>query len=212
VTRVLHAGGTITAVETNGRERLPVDRIVSTIPLPQLAALFDPPLSADLVADAAQLRFRGLRIVALCLDRPAVTRSATVYFPDRSLPFTRVFEPRNRSAAMSPPGQTSLVAEIPCAETDPVWTQSDESLTAEIARVLASLHGFRPDQVTATAAVRASGAYPVLDLDGERRAQRVRDGLGDFRNLDLAGRSGRFEYAWIHGLLREGRRIVEQMS
>ena len=212
VTRVHHDGGAITTVDVNGHLCLEVDRLVSTIPLPRLVRLLDPPLPDDVAGDASLLRFRSLRVVALCIDRPSVTGSATVYFPDRAMPFTRVFEPRNRSAVMSPPGQTSLVAEIPCAKTDPAWMESDEALVGATTSALASLLGFRPEDVIDSMALRVPDAYPVLDLDGESRAQRVRARLEQFRNLELTGRGGRFEYAWIHGLLREGRHIVERIA
>ena len=62
--------------------------------------------------------------MALFLRKESVTSAATVYFPDPRIPFTRVTEPRNRSEAMSPPGHTSLVAEIPCGSGDALWRRT----------------------------------------------------------------------------------------
>ena len=45
-------------------------------------------------------------------------------------------EPRNRSALMAPPNHTSLVAELPCNESDELWHDTDDAIvpTAGVAR------------------------------------------------------------------------------
>jgi hypothetical protein len=45
----------------------------------------------------------------------------------------------------------------------------------------------------------------VLSLDFEHSLGPILRYLDGFSNLALAGRNGRFEYGWIHEMMREGR-------
>ena len=47
------------------------------------------------------------------LDRPFFSDNASIYFPDKNIPFTRIYEPKNRSKYTSPIDKTCIVAEVP---------------------------------------------------------------------------------------------------
>jgi protoporphyrinogen oxidase len=212
VTRVHHSGERIDAVETEGGERLEVDHLVSTIPLDRLVGLLEPQAPAELTRETRRVRFRNLRLVVLLIARPRVTTSGTVYFPDPHVPFTRVFEPRNRSEHMSPAGQTSLVIEIPCFASDEVWSEPEAVTVARTIDTLATQGLLERRQVTDARVLRLSHAYPLLDLEGEAVARRLRAYHARFANLTLGGRSGLFEYVWIHDLVRMGREIADRLA
>jgi protoporphyrinogen oxidase len=174
--------------------------------------MLEPPPPEYILRHARALAYRNLVLVALFLRRPSVTDAATVYFPDPRLPFTRVTEPRNRSRAMSPPGHTSLVAEIPCGPGDPLWSADDARLVETTRRPLEAIGWFRREEVVSFRVVRVSHAYPVLSLEFERSLAPIRRYLEGFSNLVLAGRNGRFEYGWIHEMIREGRDVVGSLA
>ena len=128
VTRVLHDGDRLTHVQVNGDDGLPVHRVASTLPLSALVRALDPLPPAGVLALADQVTFRHIALVTWFLARPSVTSYATVYFPEPTTPITRVSEPRNRSPLMAPPNHTSLVAELPCSETDALWHATDDAI------------------------------------------------------------------------------------
>ncbi len=212
VTRISHRDGRIESIEIDGRATLGAATVVSTLPLDLLARLLDPPLPAHLLEEAGSLRFRHLLLVAFFVDRPSVTRSATIYFPSPEVPFTRLYEPRNRSPRMSPAGRTSLVAEIPCGRDDALWTAPDPDVVALVQRHLEGLGFVGPREVLGARVVRLPRAYPIIEIDTEDRLAEVRAYLTRFRNLHLSGRNGRFAYTWIHVLMRWGREIVDQIA
>lgn len=213
VCRIRHDGARISSVSTLGQgEGAPVDTVVSTLPIGRLLGMLEPPPPEDVRRHARELAHRNLLLVALFLRRPSVTDAATVYFPDPRLPFTRVTEPRNRSQAMSPAGHTSLVAEIPCGPGDSSWSADDARLVEMTRRPLEAIGWLRSEEVVSSRVVRISHAYPVLSLDFERSLEPVRRYLGGFSNLILAGRNGRFEYGWIHEMIREGRDVVRSFA
>jgi protoporphyrinogen oxidase len=149
-------------------------------------------------------------LVALFLDKASVGRSATVYFPDPLYRFTRVSEPRNRSASMAPPGRTSLVAELPCDCGDGTWGSADAALAEDVVAPLTELGWFSRAEVSGFTVRRIRHAYPVLTLSLEASLAQVLDYLSAFTNLTVGGRSGAFAYTHLHDMLRFGREAVRE--
>jgi protoporphyrinogen oxidase len=199
---LLHDGRRIRAIEVAGMGWRPVDAVTSTLPLDRLLAIMNPLPPERILRLAQDLTHRNLLLVGLFLGKPSVTQAATVYFPDPRVPFTRVTEPRNRSEAMSPPGHTSLVAEIPCGSADRLWEADDADLVELVRKHLAGIGWIRDAEILGTRVVRLPHAYPVLSLEVERSLGTITRYLDGFSNLTLIGRNGRFEYGWIHNMLR----------
>ena len=114
VTRLFHDRGRITALEIDGKSLVETDFVINTLALSQFVQLMMPLPDKKVLALANDLRFRNVIVVALFLEKDSITKAGSIYFPDPRFLFTRVYEPKNRSAFMSPPGKTSLCAEIPC--------------------------------------------------------------------------------------------------
>ena len=214
VIRLFHEEGHITAVQLrdlrdSGRsETLQVDGVINTLPLPLVVGLLDPAPNAELLRSVARLRYRDLMQVALLLDKPRVSDNATAYFPDPSICFTRVTEPNNRSPLMSPPGKTSLVAELPC----PSGTTADPAARLRLRqRVQADLQRIgwiRDDEVLGSHIVDLPAAYPILELSSEPALRRVRASLDGISNMRSSGRAARFAYTHCHDLMRQGKELA----
>ena len=202
VRRVFHDGQRIQAIQLAGEDPQAVDEVVSTLPLDRLLSMMTPAPPEPILRLGADLAYRNLLLVALFLRRESVTEAATVYFPDPRIPFTRVTEPRNRSEAMSPKGYTSLVAEIPSALGESLWSAENDRLAGLVRATLEEIGWFQSREVLGWKVVRLPWAYPVLSLDVERSRAGIVRYLQSFSNLKLTGRNGRFQYGWIHQTLR----------
>jgi len=212
ITGVAHNSRRIEAVEINGERWVDTDEVVSTLPLGSFLKAMKPAPPRDLLSLAQSLRYRSLILVSLFLDTSSVTRAATVYFPDRSFPFTRLYEPKNRCVHMSPQRQTSLVAEIPCQIGDELWKLGDDELVGMVRSRLVEIGLVREAEMIGTSVRRLRYAYPVLSLGAEDAVDEVRGYLESFTNLKSSGRNGRFVYSWIHDMMRFGREIVGQYT
>jgi protoporphyrinogen oxidase len=210
VTRVHHDCRRIHAVEVGHGETIPCSALVSTLPLDRFLRLLDPPPPVDVLA-ASEFRYRQLALVAFFLGRETVTSAATVYFPERRFPFTRVYEPRNRSLRMAPLGKTSLVAEIPYFAGEALERMADERLieTARSALVEAGL--IREREVDDACVRRLADAYPLLEKGVEDKRRKIFSYLDNFSNLKIIGRNGTFRYLHIHDLLPEAARAVKEL-
>jgi protoporphyrinogen oxidase len=211
ITRIFHNARRVEAIELNGREIMPVDEVISTLPLPLWLRLMQPLPDPALLELAASLRFRNLVLVAIFLRKPQISENGSVYFPDPEFPMTRVYEPKNRSRDMAPPDKTMLTAEIPCAMEDAVWRGPDASLIAQVQARLTDIGWFRPHEVLGGCVKRLPFAYPVLELGFEDKVRRLQAGLSVLENVQFAGRNGRFQYTHMHDMLRFGKDAVARL-
>jgi protoporphyrinogen oxidase len=212
ISRIFHAGRLIQAVEINKSEKFACSAALSSIPLDRFLNLLDPPPPPEVLSAAAGFRFRQLALAAFFLDRETVTRAATIYFPDPSFPFTRVYEPKNRSAHMAPPGKTSLVAEIPYAPGDQYEQMEDEHLLKTIRSHLVRIGLIAERDVIAAGVRRLADAYPVLQKGVEKKRREIFSYLSGFSNLRTIGRNGTFRYLHIHHLLPQSARAVAELQ
>jgi protoporphyrinogen oxidase len=211
ITALAHENNRVTAIEIGGGERVAVDRVVSSLPLPLVVRGLWPAAPARVRELAAGLRYRDLLLVVLFLDRPSVTSYASVYFPDGAFPFTRISEPRNRSPLMSPPGKTSLIVEIPCQREDAFWSKTDARLAEHVREDLARIGWIREGDLIGHEVRRIPSAYPILTVDHEAIVAQIADYLRGFENLRLCGRNGLFAYLHLHDVMRDGQHIIDGM-
>lgn len=210
VTRVFQHAGNIRGIELNGCDRVEVEEVISSIPITTLLSRLEPP-PPDIILEATRrLRFRNLILVVLFLNRPRVTQNASIYFPDPEFPFTRVYEPKNRSLSMSPAGQTSLVAEIPSQPTDLLWQKTDSELLEAVRSPLCRSGFLHESDITDAAVVRLASAYPIIEKTSVKERLQVHHYLEGFSNLSLTGRNGLFLYKHIHDQMKQGKEIIER--
>ena len=170
------------------------DAFLSSIPLTQLVQSLHPHAPAEVRAAAARLRYRDLAIVALMLDRERATDQTWIYFPGKDIPFGRLHEPTNWSAAMAPPGCTLLVTERFCFRGDATWNASDAELIETTVQHLEKLGFIRRREVRDGLVVRIPAAYPLFEVGYQERSRILCDYLERFENLQVAGRGGLFRY------------------
>ncbi len=212
ITRLFHNSHSITGVEINGAKRIETSFLINTLPLPLFLQIMDPKPPEPILRISNGLRFRSMILFLLTLDKESCTPNATVYFPDPDCVFTRVYEPRNRSLHMSPPGKTSLVAEIPCQTNDFLWNQPESALKQKVCSQLLQTGWFRPEHILDTHLVKIFHAYPVLELGFEEKVRTLLDYLQRFKNLRMTGRNGKFTYTSIHHMMTFGKELIDELQ
>jgi protoporphyrinogen oxidase len=182
--------------------------VVATLPLPLLAGMLGDSLPDDARAAAARLRFRHVRLLFLRLGVPRLSRYASIYVPNPDFCVSRLYEPRNRSAAMAPAGETSLVVEAPCFGGDAVARLTADEFRDRVVSELASLRLLDPRTVLETREHFVPNAYPVYAHGYERDVAIVQRAVDRVSNLDTLGRAGRFVYSHLHDQLRYAKDYV----
>ena len=135
-----------------------------------------------------------------------------MYFPDASIPFTRISEPKNRCPTMAPENYTSLLIDYPHAKPVSGSPLHDEHwLDLSIAH-LENLSLVRKNQVLGHRVISLHDAYPVLSLQAETIAQECREYCAKFENLHLIGRSQNFEYLHLHDLYSAAAHTIDKFK
>jgi len=198
VTRLVRRGRRITEVVAGApgsSTRFQCDSVISSIPLPDLAAAIDPPPPRDVLGAASRLRFRSIAFLFLAVDRDRVMDEDALYVPEpRYLPF-RIEQPKLWSPEMAPAGTTSLCVEISCNAGDETWRSGADELAQAVFEDLRALGLLRSaSEVIEVHRLNAEHAYPVLDVEAGANRRVVVEWMRSLDNLELCGRQGTFRY------------------
>ncbi|HYM39798.1 MAG TPA: FAD-dependent oxidoreductase [Thermoplasmata archaeon] len=178
---------------SDGHEVREYDRLVATIPIPELVAALDA-APAEVRAAGRALVHRSLVTVMVGLSRPELNDFSWVYFPTpEDGKFNRISFPSNFSDRVAPAGTSSAMAEITCDAGDTVWSSPDEALIEHVVERADHLGVFRRSEVTLSRVARTRYAYVVFDL-AHRRNLDVVEAYARKAGLHLLGRFGQFEY------------------
>ncbi|WP_156870135.1 protoporphyrinogen/coproporphyrinogen oxidase [Sporichthya polymorpha] len=135
--------------------------VFSTVPLPRLAAMTDPPAPAEVLAASGSLTFRAMVLVYLVHGGGRWTSFDAHYLPADGTPVTRISEPTNYRESADDPGDRSvLCVEIPCAPDDATFTADEATLTGIVTDTLART-GLPPLNVQEVVVRRVQHVYPV---------------------------------------------------
>jgi protoporphyrinogen oxidase len=199
VTRVARHGDAW-RVEAADGTAVSARQVWSTLPLPLLAGIVWPAPPDDVAAAVAGLRYRGMLLVYLVLDRERYTTTDAHYLPEGWTPVTRISEPRNYRDGPDPDGRTVLCAELPCAPGDHWWTTDDTGLADVVADTLAAAGLDRP-RPAGVVVHRRAHAYPIATVDSAARLARVERWAAGLDGVLTVGRQGLFAHDNTHHAL-----------
>lgn len=211
VSRLVHSRGRLDRVVLNDASEVEVSTVVNTLPLTLSANMLDPPPPPELLAAANAVQYRHLVLCVFGLARPCFSPNASLYFPDAGFPFTRLYEPKNRSRYMAPAGQTAIVLELPCFREDAVWNMSAAALRRSVWEALQRVQQIGEDEVLCFATYKLPFAYPVLKVGLDEQVARLVSYFQTFANLHLTGRSSLFRYVHLHDLFKAGKELAHEL-
>ncbi len=211
VSRIIHKGDRIDRVVLNDDITVDVDIAINTLPLTLSLRFLEPAPPPELMAIANTIKYRHLILCVYCLNRDSFSANASVYFPDEAFPFTRLYEPKNRSRYMAPEGQTVIVLEVPCFRESTVWGMADSALQDATWQALCRVKPLNADEIVHYQTYRLPFAYPVLEVGYEENVKQLLDYFGQFENLYLIGRSSVFRYLHLHDLFKAGQEVIEEI-
>ncbi len=215
VVRLEREGDRIARVvyQQNGREEsLECAGVLSTLPLPQLVGIIDPPLPPAVAAHASKLRYRSLKLIYIALKRPQLTDYHWVYLLDEHFRVNRMSEQKNVSAEMVPGDRTILCIELSCWRDEPVWQASDEEIYRIALKDLLKMgYGVREDEVEDYYVADIATAYPVYELNFEDHLIPVLEGVHAVTNMLTLGRHGLFLNNSMDDNVLLGMKVADQV-
>ena len=172
----------------------------------------EPLPSNSLIQKAKSFKFRNLKLCILTLDFPFVSNNASIYFPEKSNPITRVYEPKNRSYRMAPKDKTSLVIEIPFTLEDNIDSMGDDEIIDIVISTLTKKKLFKSSDVIDSKLFNIKNAYPILEIGQETELKELIDYFQSFKNHQLVGRNVEFKYLHTHKIIWKARMLIENLE
>jgi protoporphyrinogen oxidase len=182
-------------------ERVKVDAVWSTLPLTTLVRAAEDAAPAAVKSAAKAMRYRGMILVYLALETDQYTEFDAHYFPELSIPISRLSEPKNYSASTEPKGLTILCAELPSDPGEAYWTMDDDALGRALYEWLGAAGLPQSAKIRRAFARRLPFAYPVYDRDYERHFATLDEWISGVEGLLTFGRQGLFAHDNTHHAL-----------
>jgi protoporphyrinogen oxidase len=180
---------------------LDADQVWSTIPITILAKSLRPAVAEEIMHAAENVRYRGMILVYVVLEQERFSEFDAHYFPETSIPISRLSEPKNYSNGCGPHDFTTLCAELPCTADSPEWKMSDDELGRLTCQALerAGIPVQAPISQIVTRRLRQ--AYPIYHRGYEIYFDRLDHCLGQIDGLLTFGRQGLFAHDNTHHAL-----------
>jgi protoporphyrinogen oxidase len=204
ITAIERDGDQITAVryERNGEDyRIGSSLFLSTLPLTLLVKLIRPEAPAEILSAASQIDFRGMILIYLVLEEKQFTEYDAHYFPEESIPISRLSEPKNYSGTATPADCTVLCAELPANPDSPEWGMSDEELGKAMCAWLGQTGLPVRSRVRKVVTRRLRQAYPTYRAGYEEHFTAIDNWIGKLQGLLTFGRQGLFAHDNTHHAL-----------
>jgi protoporphyrinogen oxidase len=185
----------VTVLCNGHREDVPVDHIISSMPLTELVKRLDPPAPVEVLAAVNKITYRDFLTVCLIVNKKELFPDNWIYIHDPDVKVGRIQNFKNWSPDMVPDRtKTSLGLEYFCTEGDALWTRTDEDLIelgkSEIDRIGLAKY----DDIEDGCVFRVPKSYPVYDSDYREHLAVVRRFVESVGNLQTIGRNGLHRY------------------
>ena len=212
VKKITHKRGKITGLVCGNSKITDPEMVISSLPLDKTIHLMDPTPPNEILLAVNEIGYRNIRICVLFLDTPFFSENASIYFPDRKLNFTRIYEPKNRSAHMAPMDKTCIVIECPYDSGDQLSSMRNDEFYEMIINDLVNENLIKKDQIIDYDIFDMNNAYPILDLNMKEKKKKILSYLHTFENMYLIGRNAEFQYLHTHDIIAKGRKLIESFS
>ena len=195
------SGTRITAVRT-GSERIACDNIVWTAPITTL--------NAQLGVEGVDLEYLSTLFYNFEIGKPPKMDYQWTYFGGDEI-FSRVTSPEAFLTSTTPPGKSGLCVEFTCREGDERWQNPDrytQEIVADLVRTKAIDSASDVERVHIE---RVPFTYPIYKLNYLGELQKNLRALGEYSNLLLAGRCGRFWYNNMDHSIGQGLTMADKI-
>ena len=211
IVKINHSHKRIESIESVDGQRIELSDLVSTMPIHVLAKAMVPPPPNYILDEIELLEYRSIMICVLFLDMERFSKNASIYFPDKNCPFTRIYEPKNRSEKMAPNEKTCIVVEIPMG-TDKINIETDKNNAFEmVVEYLTKNNFLEKKSIINYNITEIKYAYPIIYKDTVNRISKISSYFQEFENLYLIGRNADFEYLHTHHIIDRSEKLVNKM-
>ncbi len=180
-------------------------KFISTIPISLLVQRMTPKPPPDVLEASRKLRYRGLLVVHLIIDRQDLFPDNWLFIHSPEVKVARIQNYKNWSPRMVPdPTKTSLGLEYFCNENDDFWNQPEERLIAIAIEELKKLSIVDEHAILDALVFKIPHAYPVYYRGYREPLETVKRYVATLANLQTVGRGGMYQYNHMYHSILTG--------
>ncbi|QLJ53487.1 MAG: hypothetical protein Sv326_1312 [Candidatus Fermentimicrarchaeum limneticum] len=188
-------------IVSNGKEEKEYDRLISTMPLPELIDSMHG-VPKEVREAKKKLKYNSLVSVMLGVDEPRINDISWMYVPDDADgDFNRLSFPFNFSENVVPADASSILAEITCTYNDAIWKQDDERAIDAVVSDLERIGITKYSKIFYAKVKRSKYAYIIYDLDYGKNTSTIFKFLKE-TGIDSCGRFAEFKYMNMAACIR----------
>lgn len=189
----------------NGEKEIHYQRLISTIPLPELLRLC-PDVPTTIQSEVVKLKCNSIATVNLGVDRPRLSGRHWIHFPAPEISFFRMSFPTNFAPGLAPDGVSTIQAEI---SYDQANAPDKEHLCHQVIEDLRRVGILATkDKVVYKDMVCLPYAYVIYTHDRHEAVQKIHDFLYTHQ-VYPCGRYGDWEYQWSDEAILSGKKTIE---
>ena len=187
---------------SDGKREKIFNRIVSTLPLPDLIRAFDK-VPAHVKKAAESLRWNSLICIMLAVRSKKPSDKFAVYFPQPELLFHRICYYDFFGGEYAPEGFSTIVAEITCKPCDDIYKMEDSILIEKVVSGLSSQGFINPKDVYITDVARSLYGYVINHLSYRKNLKIIYD-FTQQTGIMLCGRFAEWQYLNMDACIKHG--------
>lgn len=194
--------------EVNGTNEHYYEKLVSTIPLPELVRIIDS-VPSEVKSASEKLRWTSLYVVNIGIDRDDISDKHRVYYPEEDFIFHKLGYYQNQSSSMVPKGNSAVSAEISFSKNRPIDKNNLIERTIEDlirAKVLT-----QDDRILLTHVLTLPYAYAGYDHQRNEAVSAIKEFLKK-NDIYLCGRYAQWKYQNMEQNILAGKKMAEQLN
>ena len=202
ISKIYHENYKIIGIEINNKKRIKVDNLINSLPLSLTAKILEPKPSKKILELINTIKYRNLRIGVIFLKMKNFSNYASIYFPEKEVIFSRIYEPKQRSKFLAPLDKTCIVVEVPCNKSDQIYNLSENEFISCLIKSLTKMNLIDKNKIIESLSFNIPYAYPVLKNDTINNVEQIKKYFNDFTNMKIIGRSSQFKYLHTHNIFK----------
>jgi len=195
-------------IVSNGKKEFVFDKLISTIPVPELVKALDD-VPKEVVEAVNDLKFNSLITVGIGIDKARINDFSWLYIPDKDVLPHRVGFLSNYSPYVAPKGKSSVLAEITYREGDDISRMKNKEVIEKTIEDLDRLGIINKKDVILTTTYKFKYAYVIYDLNYKRNLKVILEYFNEV-GIDLVGRFAKWAYLNMDDVIKETKDYVER--
>ena len=195
-------------ITLNNRYKVGYDKIVFTMPIPEIIKIIDR-VPSEIRQAANNLRHISVLCVNLGFERADISNRHWIYYPEEKFIFHRNFMQSNASPFVSPKGTSSITCEISYSAYKTI--NKDTIVCRVIEDLIKADYINKNDKILVTDLVNIKYAYIIHDSKRKASLDAIFSFLGQ-NHIYPAGRYAEWEYYNMDHAILSGKRAAEKIN